>query len=84
MCSGTVVEGVAAGLAASDAAVTTLVEAVQAGELRLEGHEELSDLLRRVRGLPARLEYVGLAAVRADVGVGGVARHRGRARRGSD
>ena len=64
MRSGTVVEGVAAGLAATDAAVTTLVEAVQAGELRLEGHEDLSDLLRRVRGLQARLEYVGLAAVR--------------------
>ena len=64
MRSNTVTEGVAAGRAAADAAVTTLVEAVRGGELRFQSHQELSELLRSVRGLQARLEYVGLAAVR--------------------
>jgi len=64
MRSTTVTGGVAAGRAAADAAVSALVEAVRGGELRFAGHQELCELLREVRGLQARLDYVGLAAVR--------------------
>ena len=54
MCSNTVTEGVAAGLAAADDAVTVLVEAVLGAELRSHSHEELTGLLSRVRRLAAR------------------------------
>jgi hypothetical protein len=41
--------------------VAGLVEAVQAGALRGEGHDELSGLLAEVRSVRARLEFVVLA-----------------------
>ena len=64
MRSSTEVRGVGAGLAVTGAAVAGLVEAVQAGALGAEGHDELSGLLAEVRSVQARLEYVGLAVVR--------------------
>jgi hypothetical protein len=62
MRSNEVLEGVASTLAQAGAALAGLVEAVQTGALRTEGQAELSALLREVRGLQARLEYVGLAS----------------------
>jgi Domain of unknown function (DUF222) len=56
--------GVAGTVAAAGAVVSGLVEAVQAGALAGEGHDELSGLLGQVRGLQAGLEYVVLATVR--------------------
>jgi hypothetical protein len=63
MRSNTVIGEVAGRLAATGAAVAALVEAVQAGALGSEGHDELSGLLRAVRSVQARLEFVGLAVV---------------------
>jgi hypothetical protein len=44
--------------------VTGLVAVVRAGALRGEGHDELSGLLARLRGVQARVDYLSLAVVR--------------------
>jgi Domain of unknown function (DUF222) len=64
MRSTTATEGIAAGLAAAEAAVTDLVETVQAEALRHENHDDLSALLARARRMQARLDFVALAAIR--------------------
>lgn len=51
-------------LAAAEAAVAALVDEAAVGALGRHGHDDLSALLRRVRGLQARLEFVALSAVR--------------------
>jgi hypothetical protein len=64
MGSNTVVDGVTARLGAVTASVTALVEAVRAGGLGGQGHDELSGVLGQLRGVQARLDFVNLAVVR--------------------
>jgi hypothetical protein len=55
---------VAGGVAGAERSLTSLVAAVQAGALGVASHDDLSELLARVRGWQARLEFVALAVVR--------------------